>query len=81
MEPKCYKTAALAKMSSQTYPKDPIPWPGPFRDRDLNPPLSTVTLCMKDFVCLERPFQIWSRRPCAQGVGVDRCLLKLAITL
>ena len=32
---------------------------------------------MKDFLCLERPFGIWSRRPCAPGVGVDPYLLKV----
>ena len=30
---------------------------------------------MKDFLSLERPFWIWCRRPCAQGVGVDPCML------
>ena len=43
----------------------PTTWSGPFRDHGLNPSVSTVTLCLKDFLCL---LWILSRRPRAQGV-------------
>ena len=46
-------------------------------DHGLDPPLSTENPRNKGFGGFGAPhFWIWSRRPCAQGVGVDPCLLK-----
>ena len=55
----------------------PTPWSGPFRDHVLNPPLSTENPTnTRVFSGSGAPiFWIWSRRPRAQLVGVDPCLL------
>ena len=61
-------------------PWSPFFWGYPWKMRD--PPFSfffvdcVFRVCMKDFLCLERPLWIWSRRPRAKGVGVDPCFMK-----
>ena len=56
----------------------PTPWPGPFPDHGLRPWSQSASESCKPYriFCLWRAhFGIWSRRPRAQGVGVDPCLL------
>ena len=59
----------------------PLPMVWPFRDHGLRPWSRSPSEHCKPYACrifyvLSALFWIWSRRPCAQGVGVDPCLLK-----
>ena len=58
------------------YPTGPTPWSGPFRDHGLRPWSQSPSERCKPYaariLCLWRAlFCIWSRRPRAQGVGLD----------